>query len=149
MNLLLDTHSFIWFIEGNPRLSETARTLITDGGNEVFLSVASLWEMAIKISLGKLGLSEPYEVFIATQLQLNQIGLLDISFSHTVRVTKLPFHHRDPFDRLLNAQSLVEDIPIVSIDAKLDDYGVRRIWKEDTESEATTDGAGQENPLQT
>ena len=149
MKLLLDTHSFIWFIEGNPRLSETARTLIADGGNEIFLSVASLWEMAIKISLGKLGLSEPYEVFIATQLQLNQIGLLDISFSHTVRVTKLPFHHRDPFDRLLNAQSLVEDIPIVSIDAKLDDYGVRRIWKEDTESEATTDGTGQKNPPQT
>ena len=137
MILLLDTHSFIWFIEGSPRLSDTARTLITDGNNEVFLSIASLWEMAIKSSLGKLALSEPYELLIPTQLRLNRITLLDISLSHPVRVSKLPFHHRDPFDRLLIAQSMVEDIPIISSDAIFDDYGVKRIWQTDLESGET------------
>lgn len=142
MNLLLDTHSFIWFIEGNPRLSAAARELIAAGDNEVFLSVASLWEMAIKSSLGRLGLSEPYEVLIPTQLRLNQMTLLDISMSHTIQVTKLPFHHRDPFDRLLIAQALVEDLPIVSNETLFDDYGVNRIWQEPSASEENGEGFG-------
>lgn len=103
MKLLLDTHSFIWFIEDNPFLSLRARTLIEEPTSEVLLSVASVWEMAIKVSLGRLQLSQPFELFIPHQLLLNDITLLDITLNHTLKIATLPFHHRDPFDRLLIA----------------------------------------------
>lgn len=125
---MLDTHSFLWFIGGDERLSLTARTLIEDGNNDVFLSVASLWEMAIKISLGRLQLAQPFEIFIPQQISPNHIGVLGITISHTARVSVLPFHHRDPFDRLLIAQSLVEQMSIVSCDPELDVYGITRLW---------------------
>ena len=128
MNLLLDTHSFIWFVENNPSLGPHARTLIQESTNDVFLSIASVWEMAIKVSLGKLSLSQPFDLFIPNQLLLNDITLLDITVGHTLRVAMLPFHHRDPFDRLLIAQSLVEGMPIISIDSVFDAYGVNRLW---------------------
>jgi PIN domain nuclease of toxin-antitoxin system len=128
MNFVLDTHSFIWFVEDHPSLSVPARTLIEDSTNAIFLSIASVWEMAIKVSLGKLTLSQPFDLFIPNQLLLNDITLLDITVSHTLRVAMLPFHHRDPFDRLLIAQSLVENMPIVSVDSVFDAYGVSRIW---------------------
>lgn len=128
MNLLLDTHSFIWFVEDNPSLSSHARMFIEEPTNDVFLSIASVWEMAIKVSLGKLGLSEPFDLFIPNQLLLNDITLLDITVSHTLHVATLPFHHRDPFDRLLIAQSLVEGMPFISIDSVFDAYSVNRLW---------------------
>lgn len=128
MKLLLDTHSFIWFIEGNSALSSHARALIEEPTNDVFLSMASVWEMAIKVSLGKLSLSHPFDMFIANQLFLNDITLLDIAVSHTLLVATLPFHHRDPFDRLLIAQSLVEGWPVISVDSTIDAYGVNRLW---------------------
>lgn len=128
MNLLLDTHSFIWFVEDNPSLSSQARTLIEESSNNVFLSITSVWEMAIKVSLGKLDLSQPFDLFIPNQLLLNDITLLDITLSHTLRVATLSFHHRDPFDRLLIAQSLVEAMPLISIDSVFDAYGVNRLW---------------------
>jgi PIN domain nuclease of toxin-antitoxin system len=128
VKLLLDTHSFIWFVEGNPALSSPARTQIEEPTNEVFLSMASVWEMAIKVSLGKLHLSQPFDLFISTQLLLNDITLLDIAVSHTLLVATLPFHHRDPFDRLLIAQSLVEGWPVISTDSIFDAYGVNRLW---------------------
>ena len=90
--------------------------------------MASVWEMAIKIGLGKLRFSQPIEVFIPDQLRRNRIGLLPIPFAHAVRVATLPHHHRDPFDRLLVAQALVDDLPIVGRDAAFDAYGVRRVW---------------------
>ncbi len=105
MNLLLDTHAFLWFISGNASLSNKARAIIEDETNRVFLSTASLWEIAIKISLGKLALSEPFEVLIPEQLSSNGIDLLDLSISHTARIVMLPFHHRDLFDRLLAVQA--------------------------------------------
>lgn len=105
MKLLLDTHAFLWFIGGDERLSPAARALIEDGTNDVFLSVASLWEMAIKISLGRLQLAQPFEIFIPNQLSLNHIELLGVTISHVARVAVLPFYHRDPFDRLLVAQA--------------------------------------------
>lgn len=108
MKLLLDTHTVIWFLEGSSQLSGRARTLIEDEDNEVLFSVGSLWEMAIKISLGKLHLSQPFDVFMRDQMTLNSIELLHISIEHTATVAALPFHHRDPFDRLLIAQALVE-----------------------------------------
>jgi PIN domain nuclease of toxin-antitoxin system len=103
VKLLLDTHSFIWFIEDNLSLSLRARTLIEEPTSEVLLSVASVWEMAIKVSLGRLQLSQPFELFIPHQLLLNDITLLDITLNHTLKIATLPFHHRDPFDRLLIA----------------------------------------------
>jgi PIN domain nuclease of toxin-antitoxin system len=128
MNLLLDTHTFLWFIADSDRLSQKARALIEDESNRVYLSAASLWEIAIKVSLGKLNLSEPFETFIPEQLDVNSVELLGISVSHASRVASLPFHHRDPFDRLLAAQALTEDIPIISGDEVLDAYGVTRVW---------------------
>ncbi len=128
MRLLLDTHSFLWFIGGSPRLSSEARALIEDTSNQVLLSVGSLWEMAIKISLGKLSLAEPFEVFIPQQLELNQIELLGITVNHAAAVSILPFHHRDPFDRLLIGQAQVEQIPIVSDDTTFDAYSIARLW---------------------
>lgn len=128
MKLLLDTHAFLWFIGGDERLSLTARTLIEDGANDAFLSVASLWEMAIKISLGRLQLAQPFEILIPQQLSLNHIGLLGITISHTAKVATLPFHHRDPFDRLLVAQAQVEQMSLVSNDPAFDAYGITRLW---------------------
>ena len=128
MRPLLDTHSFLWFISGSSKLSQTARTLIEEPSNQPFLSIASLWEMAIKLSLGKLSLGEPFEVLIPEQMKANGINLLGIEIEHTALVATLPFHHRDPFDRLLVAQAVVERMPIVSADAAFDAYGVERLW---------------------
>lgn len=128
MNILLDTHAFLWFVDDNPRLSQPARVLIESGESQPFLSVASLWEIAIKISLGKLSLNQAYETFIPHHLALNGIELLNISLDHTSAVTALPFHHRDPFDRLLVVQSDIENMTFVSADPVFDAYGVKRVW---------------------
>ncbi|OLE51457.1 MAG: twitching motility protein PilT [Acidobacteria bacterium 13_1_20CM_3_53_8] len=128
MKLLLDTHTFIWFIMGSPNLSANARALIEDVANEKFLSVASLWEIAIKLSIGKLTLSVPFDVLIPQQLSLNGFELLNIEIDHAAIVATLPFHHRDPFDRLLIAQAMFEKMPIVSIDTVFDAYPVTRLW---------------------
>jgi PIN domain nuclease of toxin-antitoxin system len=128
MRLLLDTHSFLWFLEANPRLSAKAQSLIHDGANEVYLSVASLWEKAIKISLGKFQLAVPFREFAETQLSTNEISVLGITVGHIVEVAGLTFHHRDPFDRLLIAQAMIETMPIISADSAFDAYGVTRLW---------------------
>lgn len=128
MRLLLDTHSFLWFIAGNASLSPTARTLIEDIDHQPLLSMASLWEMAIKLSLGKLILGQPFETLIPEQMRLNGIALLQIEMAHVMVVAKLLFHHRDPFDRLLTAQAMVEQIPIVSGDPAFDLYPIKRLW---------------------
>lgn len=128
MNLLLDTHAFLWFIAGDTSLSQSARAAIEDLGNNRYLSMASMWEIAIKISFGKLELSEPFEALIPKQLADNSIELLGISFEHTVLVSSMPFHHRDPFDRLLIAQSKVERMTLGSIDPAFDSYSVNRFW---------------------
>lgn len=128
MKLLLDTHAFLWFIMGSPNLSAAARALIEDGANENFLSVGSLWEIAIKVSIGKLSLAAPFDVLIPRQLGLNGIALLNVSTDHAAAVAALPFHHRDPFDRLLIAQAMVERVPVVSVDTAFDAYPVKRLW---------------------
>lgn len=128
MTVLMDTHSFIWFAEGNAKLNTRARTIIEDPANDKLLSLASIWEMAIKTSLGKLRLAQPLEQFIPHQLQINGFEMLEIRFEHVVKITQLPFHHHDPFDRLLIAQSLVEQFPVVSADTVFDSYLVQRLW---------------------
>lgn len=128
MNYLLDTHTFLWFINDDESLSSTAKALIEDPENAIYLSVASIWEMAIKVSLDKLEMPSPFTDFIDEQLDENTITLLNIKTAHTGIVTTLPYHHRDPFDRLIIAQSKVEDIPIIGKDAIFDDYGIKRLW---------------------
>src|SRR5437868_1631537 len=122
MKLLLDTHTFLWFIDGNPRLTATARQLIEDLANQRMVSTASLWEMAIKASIGRLTFAQPFATFIPNQLGRNDMQELPITFAHTAHVAILPFHHRDPFDRMLIAQSLVEAISIISVDDAFDAY---------------------------
>ena len=128
MRLLLDTHTFLWFIMGSPNLSAAARSLIEDAANEKFVSVASLWEIAIKLSIGKLTLSAPFDVLISQQLSLNGFELLNIDIEHAAMVATLPFHHRDPFDRLLIAQAVVEKMSVIGIDAVFDAYHITRLW---------------------
>lgn len=128
MRLLLDTHAFLWWINDAPDLSAKARKAIADPGNECLLSLASCWEMAIKASIGKLRLAGTVERFIPEQLAANHFGRLDINFRHVARVAALPFHHRDPFDRLLAAQAEEEKLAIVSADPVFQSYGVKRLW---------------------
>lgn len=128
MNILLDTHAFLWFVDDNPRLSEPARVLIESEDSQPFISMASLWEIAIKISLGKLQLKQPYETFIPQQLALNGIGILNLSLEHTAAIASLPFHHRDPFDRLIVVQAKIEIMTLVSADPAFDAYEIQREW---------------------
>jgi PIN domain nuclease of toxin-antitoxin system len=128
VNLLLDTHAFLWFLNNDKLLSGTARQLIEDAANHKLVSIATCWEIAIKVSVGKLSLGEPATTFLPRELATNHFDLLAIELRHATFVESLPMHHRDPFDRLLIAQSLVEAIPIVSGDSILDSYGVRRLW---------------------
>jgi len=128
MRVLLDTQAFLWFITDDSKLSVSARSLIENPDNERLFSIASLWETAIKMSLGKLELEKPFEELIPRQLELNDIDVLAIEIEQLKKVAALPFHHRDPFDRLIIVQSLVEQLPIVSSDTKFDDYGIERLW---------------------
>jgi len=128
VRVLLDTHALLWFIIGSPKLGEKARALIEDAGNEKVLSAGSLWEMAIKISLGKLKIAEPFEVLIPRQIEANGIQVLKIDIPHLSALLTLPFHHRDPFDRLLAAQCSSEKLPIVSVNPVFDSYGIQRFW---------------------
>lgn len=128
MKILLDTHAFLWFVMDSPKISKRATSLIESTENEVYLSVASVWEMAIKVSIGKLRIDESFEDFIMPELESNQFSLLNIEVRHLGKVVNLPFHHRDPFDRLLAAQSLTMNMPILSRDTAFDLYDVERLW---------------------
>jgi PIN domain nuclease of toxin-antitoxin system len=128
VRFLLDTHAFLWFILDDPKLSDQARRLIADRNNEVLVSPASYWEIAIKISIGKYALPEPYDIFMQRELASNAFSILPVLPIHTAVLTDMPFHHRDPFDRLLIAQALTEGIPLISVDANFDAYAVTRIW---------------------
>ena len=129
MNLLLDTHSLLWFLNEDPHLVPNAKALIEDSLNRKFVSMATCWEIAIKVGLKKLDLGEPVPTFLPRELLVNKFGLLHIELVHALHVENLPRHHRDPFDRLLVAQSIIEKIAIVSSDEKFDSYGVVRLWK--------------------
>lgn len=128
MRLLLDTQAFLWFLLDDPQLSATARKLIIDPLNDIEISPATYWEIAIKISISKYSLPEPFEQFMEREIVSNQFRILHIEPRHTTPLTTLPFHHRDPFDRLLIAQAMVEQIPIVSSDSAMDAYPITRLW---------------------
>lgn len=128
MRALLDTHTFLWWNTDDPRLSGAAREAIADGGNEIFLSAASAWEIAIKTARGRLSLPDPPEVYVADRLTRHRFQALPIQLSHALRVFSLPDLHRDPFDRLLIVQSQMEDMPLLTADADLSKYEVDVIW---------------------
>lgn len=128
MRALLDTHAFIWWVTDDSQLSANARNLIADSGNILFLSVVSAWEIVIKNKLGKLTLPEPVEQYIPGRLAINRFESLPIQMSHVLQIASLPSIHRDPFDRILIAQSQVENLPIVTIDQQITQYLVQTIW---------------------
>jgi len=128
MKYLLDTHAFLWFILDDTQLSSTARALIIDEQNDFYLSPASYWELAIKISIGKYQLPGPFVPFLHQQIDLNDFVILPISAEHAGKVASLPYHHRDPFDRMIIAQALVEGMSVLSNDSVMDHYGVNRSW---------------------
>jgi PIN domain nuclease of toxin-antitoxin system len=128
VRLLLDTHTFLWFIDGDTALSLYARQLIEDRTNERLISIASLWEIAIKASLGRLTLTLSFTDLVAKHVHGNAIELFEILPHHLDVLTTLPFYHKDPFDRMIIAQSQAENIPILSRDSVFDDYAIQRLW---------------------
>jgi PIN domain nuclease of toxin-antitoxin system len=128
VRVLLDTHAFLWLVTDHPNLSNRARETFLAPENSLYVSAVTGFEIAIKYSLGKLALAEPPREFMEARIRNNGLDRLPVSLAHTYRLAHLPFHHRDPFDRLLVAQALEEDLPILSADAALDAYAVERVW---------------------
>jgi PIN domain nuclease of toxin-antitoxin system len=128
VNLLLDTHTFLWAIDSPELLPERIEQLLSNNTSIWFLSLASVWEIQIKSELGKLRLSLPLSELIETQQQTNDLRLLPIELSHIYALSGLPHHHRDPFDRLLITQARVERLPLLSRDSIFDAYDLERIW---------------------
>ena len=128
MKLLLDTHSLLWFLSADARLSGTAKVAIEDPANERYLSPISLLEIALKVRIGKLTLPAPFATIFPAQLTANDIHLLPLAPAHIEPLTRLPLHHRDPFDRVVASAALVETLTVVSKDPAFDLYGVSRIW---------------------
>jgi PIN domain nuclease of toxin-antitoxin system len=128
MKILLDTHTFLWWITDDQKLSGRAREIISDGSNELFLSAATGWEIAIKVQIGRLKLPEEPIRFILEQMRINAIQSLPIQMNHALHVSTLPQHHRDPFDRLLIVQAQLEGLPVLSSDHQLANYQVEVIW---------------------
>lgn len=124
-NYLLDTHAFIWFITADPKLSKKARQKIENSTS--FISIASLWEISIKTSIGKLELKFPFSELLY-HIELNNFKLLSITFEDTVTISSLPFHHRDPFDRLIIAQCINNNLTLISKDIFLKDYLINFLW---------------------
>lgn len=128
MKLLLDTHCFIWLTTQPTRLSKPARAAILDTGTDLYLSIASLWEMQIKMGLGKLQLAFPLAQALRREAESNALRLLPVEPEHVYAIEKLPDAHSDPFDRMLAAQSVIEQMPLVSADPQLARYPVKIVW---------------------
>jgi PIN domain nuclease of toxin-antitoxin system len=128
MRLLLDTHTLLWFYLADPQLSAAARAAIMDPANEKWVSPASYWEIAIKISTGKYIIAQPFEDFMRNAIDANGFRYLHILPRHTAALVAMRYHHRDPFDRLLIAQAQTEGMTLVSADPIFDAYGVTRLW---------------------
>jgi len=124
MKLLLDTHIFIWWADQPEKLSPAALSALEDEANELLLSVASVWEMQIKIQLGKLKLSLPLKDLIKNQQETNDLTVSPVALTHVLALDALPFHHKDPFDRLLIAQSIEEDLTLVTADSQFSAYSI-------------------------
>lgn len=129
MKILIDTHIFLWYVSNNNKLNENSINLINERENIIYLSQASIWEMAIKHSSGKLNFDSPFLEFIEEQIKVNDFEILNLKSSHFGQVTKLPFHHRDPFDRIIIAQAITENIPLISYDRAFKSYAVQLLGK--------------------
>ena len=128
MKLLLDTHTFIWWDSEPQRLSQQVLNICQDPENVLLASVASLWEMQIKLQLGKLELNKPLAELVSGQQEINKIDILDVKLEHVLALAKLPSHHKDPFDRLLIAQADIEEAILVSKDQIFTEYEVKVVW---------------------
>ncbi len=128
MRLIFDTHTLLWIVTNDSKLSKKAKSLFLNSKNEILFSFASIWEMAIKINLGRLSIDQSLKEFIKHHIKGNDIKLLSIELNHILLLENLPHHHRDPFDRLLICQAIAENIPIISSDKDLDLYLIKRIW---------------------
>ena len=128
MRVLIDTHVFIWWTSDVKKLSSRVHDLLLDPSTEAILSMVSIWEMQIKLSLGKLQFRTALSELVDDEINRNRIELLPLSLSHIYALSNLPHHHRDPFDRILIAQSMEEDLQILSIDEMFDTYDVKRLW---------------------
>ncbi|NBB22860.1 PIN domain-containing protein [Runella sp. CRIBMP] len=126
MPFLLDSHVLIWFVEGDNNLPKSFREAI-ETSNQNFVSMASFWEMAIKVSLGNLELTTSFVKYFETVIREGFI-ILPVDFIHTVKLSELPFHHRDPFDRTLIAQALSEQLTVITKEKLFEEYGVTRLW---------------------
>ena len=128
MRVLVDTHAFLWWLAGNPRLPEAARAVIDDSDNNVLVSAASAWEITTKHRLGKLPGADIVASDVVAAIEDHGFQPLAITVAHAERAGRLPGSHRDPFDRMLIAQALAHDLPLVSNESLFDRHGVRRIW---------------------
>ncbi|MCY7321049.1 MAG: type II toxin-antitoxin system VapC family toxin [Phormidesmis sp. CAN_BIN36] len=128
MNVLLDTHAFLWWVIDDSQPSNTTKAMIADPANTVYFSVVSAWEIIIKERTGKLSLPEPLETYIPSRIASNQFISLAVQMQHVLQIATLPGHHRDPFDRLLIAQSQVENIPLLTVDYLISQYSIDVIW---------------------
>lgn len=128
MKLLSDTHSFIWSFSNTKKLSPTAAQTFKNPANQIFLSVASIWEMQIKIALGKMVFNDTLENILSEQQTVNGIQILPVQLSHALYLENLPPHHKDPFDRLLISQAIVENMTLVSADSNFSKYQINLLW---------------------
>lgn len=133
MKLLIDTHTFLWFVQDSNQLSPYAKDLIESSANQIYISIASLWEMAIKSSLSKLELPTSFQDFIPHQVLINGIEIIPINPAHLHQLVNLDLHHRDPFDRLIIAQAMVRGIPVITRDNQFESYPIEVIWNESPE----------------
>ena len=128
MRLLLDTHTLFWSVDDPSKVSAQAMAAMVDPANDRLLSAATIWELAIKVGQGKMTLSMPYRLWMETAITDLKLTILPITVAYAERQAGLPPHHKDPFDRLMIAQALVDVISVISVDAAFDPYGVTRIW---------------------
>jgi PIN domain nuclease of toxin-antitoxin system len=128
MKIVIDTHSLLWFIMGDDRLSNDARTIIEDLDNHILVSIGSLWEIAIKVNIGKLRFLQTYPELFPSELQKNEIEVLPIRHEHLTTLATLPLYHRDPFDRIIIAQAMSENVAIATKDDAFRSYAVEIIW---------------------
>lgn len=127
MRILLDTHALLWFYGGDESLSADLKELIRNPENECYVSITSLWEITIKVNLGKLDVRNPLSDFFSF-LERNQFWVIPIELSHLLQLQQLPYHHKDPFDRLIISQALAENLPVATKDTFFSQYGLTTRW---------------------
>ncbi len=127
MDYLIDTHTLLWYFKGDELLSKTAKEIIDSVDEKKFISIASLWEMAVKLNIEKLKIDYPFSE-IEKKINARHITILGINFQHTEQIIKLPLHHRDPFDRMIIAQSIIEDLTVISKDKNFTLYPIKLLW---------------------